>query len=135
MKKINLFLGIAELLVAAALTLGSLFVFNACPGEDGKYMACHWAQNAVVLIGSVLVLALLIRVFIPSRDIKTGITLTSFLLSIAAALIPGVFINLCMMDTMRCHSAFKPSVIAVSAVLAVLTGIDSAVGIFKGRKG
>ena len=52
MKKINLFLGIAELLVAAALTLGSLFVFNACPGEDGKYMACHWAQNAVVLIGS-----------------------------------------------------------------------------------
>ena len=99
------------------------------------YMACHWAQNAVVLIGSVLVLALLIRVFIPSRDIKTGITLTSFLLSIAAALIPGVFINLCMMDTMRCHSAFKPGVIAVSAVLAVLTGIDSAVGIVKGRKG
>ena len=135
MKKINLFLGIAELLVAAALTLGSLFVFNACPGEDGKYMACHWAQNAVVLIGSVLVLALLIRVFIPSRDIKTGITLTSFLLSIAVALIPGVFINLCMMDTMRCHSAFKPGVIAVSAVLAVLTGIDSAVGIVKGRKG
>ncbi|MBQ7070775.1 MAG: DUF4418 family protein [Ruminococcus sp.] len=135
MKKINLFLGIAELLVAAALTLGSLFVFNACPGEDGKYMACHWAQNAVVLIGSVLVLALLIRVFIPSRDIKTGITLTSFLLSIAAALIPGVFINLCMMDTMRCHSSFKPGVIAVSAVLAVLTGIDSAVGIVKGRKG
>ena len=120
--KENIF-GIAELLLGAALTVGPVTLFGACEAHEGKYMACHWAQNAVVLIGSVIVIPALIKLFAKNSGVKAAFAVTHFLLAVGTAFIPGKIINLCMMETMRCHTVFKPAVIVISLILAVVSGI------------
>ena len=127
----RLILAIAQGIAALVLTIGAFTFFKACDGMDGKYMACHWAQNAVVLIGTVLtVLALIV---IPDDKIKTGLSIGIFALSVSVIFIPETAISLCMMKDMACHSTFKPAVIVVSAVLALIALIDVIAG-FVGKK-
>ncbi len=126
--KENIF-GIAELLSSAVLTAGSVSVFAACGEHEGKYMACHWAQNAVTLIGALLVISALIRLFTRDNGVRAGIAVTQFLFSAAAALIPGTVINLCMMETMRCHTIFKPAVIIIAVISAAVSGADAFITI------
>lgn len=134
MKKTGLILGLTEFILAVSLAVGAAYIFDGCEAVDGKFMACHWAQNAVVLIGAVLAAAVLIGLVIPNDGFKAGLALAVFLFSIAAALIPQNVINLCMMDTMRCHTAFRPAVIAVSAILAVVSGAHTVIGIIYSRR-
>ena len=122
-------LGITEAAGAALLITGALTFFRACDASEGKYMACHWAQNAVVLSGAILLLLSLLRIFIPNRAVKSGVSLGVTVLSAATAFIPAAVINLCMMDTMRCHTVFRPAVIAVSAVIAVIALTDTVLGL------
>ncbi|HCJ42088.1 DUF4418 family protein [uncultured Ruminococcus sp.] len=127
-------LGIAELLTALLLTIGSFTIFKACGAHEGKYMACHWAQNAVTLIGTVITLLALLRILLKNKGIKAGLASGVFLLAVSVIFIPDSVISLCMMDTMRCHTIFKPTVIVTACVLAAVSGIDSAVGITKAGK-
>lgn len=122
-------LGIAELLLAAALTVGSLTLFKACGQHEHKYMACHWAQNAVTLSGVILTVSALLRIIIPDIGVKTGIALVGLLISAGTAIIPNFLINLCMMEKMRCHTVFKPSVTVLSIILALTAAADAAAGI------
>ena len=127
-------LGIAELLTALLLTIGSVTFFKACGGNDGKYMACHWAQNTVTLIGIVLSASALLRILLKNTGIKTGLSIGAFLLSVSVIFIPNNVISLCMMDSMRCHSIFEPAVIVIASVLAALSGVDSVLGLIKAGK-
>ena len=127
-------LGIAELLTALLLTIGSFTIFKACGAHEGKYMACHWAQNAVTLIGTVITLLALLRIVLKNKGIKAGLASGVFLSAVSVIFIPDSVISLCMMDTMRCHTIFKPAVIVTACVLAAVSGIDSAVGIAKAGK-
>lgn len=127
-------LGIAEGIAALVLLVGSLTFFSACKGSEGKFMTCHWAQNTVSLIAAVLVLQSVLRIFIPDKGVKAGLALSVFLLSIAVIFVPGTLINLCMMDTMECHTVFKPAVIATGAALAVISGADTISGIIRSGK-
>lgn len=120
-------LGIIELLLAAVLTAGSVTFLSACEAEEGHFMNCHWAQNAVTLMGSVLAVSALLRILLPNKGIKAGISLTIALFSAGTALIPKTLINLCMMQTMRCHTLFRPGVIVISLVLTVLALTDAIV--------
>ncbi len=124
----RLVLGIVQGIAALLLTIGAFTFFKACGDMDGKFMACHWAQNAAVLIGIVLSVLALIRIFIPDEGIKTGLSIAVFVLSVSAAFVPNTVINLCMMKDMACHTTFKPAVIVVSAVLALAALADIIVG-------
>ena len=124
-------LGIAELILAALLTVGSVTVFKACGGHDGKFMACHWAQNSVTLIGIVITLLALLRIILKNRGVKAGLAIGVFLISVSVIFIPNNVISLCMMDSMRCHTTFRPAVTVIASVLAALSGVDSILGIIK----
>lgn len=124
----RLILGIVQGIAALLLTIGAFTFFKACGDMDGKFMACHWAQNAVVLIGIVLSVLALIRIIIADEEIKTGLSIAVFVLSVSAAFVPDTVINLCMMKDMACHTTFKPAVIVVSAVLALAALADIIVG-------
>ena len=127
-------LGIAELIAALVLIIGALTFFSACESENGMHMACHWAQNAVALSGVVIALLSAVRVFIPNRDIKTGLMLGIFITAVSVIFIPNTVISLCMMDTMRCHTIFKPAVIITASVIAVISGVDTVVGFLRQGK-
>lgn len=127
-------LGIAEFLFAAVLTIGSFTVFKACGEHEGKFMACHWAQNAVTLIGAVTAILALVRIILKNTGIKAGIAIGISLLSAAVIIIPGHVISLCMMETMRCHSIFRPAVTVIGALLVIIAVIDAAAGIIKSGK-
>jgi hypothetical protein len=121
--------GITELILAALITAGSVSFFRACDSPEGRYMACHWAQNTVTLLGAVLTAAAVIKLLIPDRGAKAGIALTLCLLSAAAALIPGIIINLCLMETMRCHTVFRPAVTVTALLLAAVSAADAFTGL------
>ena len=134
MRKKGIIFGIAEALAALLLTVGVLTVFSVCEAEEGHFMNCHWAQNAVVLAGAALTVLSLLRVIISDRGIGTGLSLGVFVLSVGTAFIPQTAISLCMMETMRCHTVFKPAVILLSSVLAVVSGIDAVSGLIRSGK-
>ena len=133
MKNKRIFLGLAESAAALVLTIGAFTFFKACGAHDGKFMACHWAQNAIVVIGIVLAFLSLARVAIPDEKIRTGLSIGVLALSAAAIFIPQTTINLCMMKDMACHTTFKPAVIVVSAVLAVIALADIIAGFVKAK--
>lgn len=126
--------GFAEFAAAVLLTVGSVTFLRACDSAEGKHMACHWAQNAVTLIGAVLTAQALLRIIIPDRKVKAGLALGIFLLALSAAFIPGTVISLCMMQTMRCHTIFKPAVIVLSSLTAVISGTDAVLGLIRSGK-
>ncbi|MBR2086465.1 MAG: DUF4418 family protein [Oscillospiraceae bacterium] len=129
MKKINI-TDVCLLVFSAALCLGVKLVFHACGmKEDGSWMNCHWAEQAVFAISIGLTVTAGLRLLL-SRQAKAGAALAMSVVSVMTALLPGVFVRLCMMDTMRCHAVMRPAVIILCALIAV-TGIADAV---TGRK-
>ena len=59
------------------------------------------------------------------KGTRLGISLSMSPTAILTALIPGTFINLCMMNTMRCHSVMKPAVIIMSVVTALCALVNA----------
>ena len=54
--------GIVMTVLSLLLTIGSKTIFSACgPKEDGSWMTCHWAEQAVFGMGIVLTLIKLCR--------------------------------------------------------------------------
>ena len=113
---------IVLLLLSLALCLGVKLVFHACGmKEDGSYMNCHWAEQAVFAVSAGLTITSVLRLFL-DRKAKAGAALAMSVTATFTALIPGVCIRLCMMDTMRCHAVMRPAVIILCGMLS-LTGI------------
>lgn len=108
-----------------AFFLGLLFVFGPCGAkEDGGWMTCHWAGQALKgLAGAMLVIAL--GHLLPGRtELKRGLDLAMLPLSVLAFLLPGRLIGLCMMAQMRCRSVMTPAVTVFSVLLAVVSVLD-----------
>ena len=124
MKKISL-IDIILFVLSFVLFLGTIFVFHACPAkDDGSWMVCHWAEHGVIALSAPLAFLSLIRLFIKNGLIKTGISLSFVPIAVLTAFIPGVFINLCMMKDMRCHTIMRPSVIVLCILIAALSLVD-----------
>ena len=129
MKKINI-TDICLLILSAALCLGVKLLFHACGmKEDGSWMNCHWAEQAVFVVSIGLTVTACLRLLL-NRQAKAGAALAMSVIAVMTALLSGVFVRLCMMDTMRCHAVMRPAVIILCALIAV-TGIADAV---TGRK-
>ena len=123
MKKITV-TDILLLLLCMALCIGSKLLFHACGvKEDGSFMTCHWAEQAVFAASLGMTLAAAIRLSF-GRRFKAGTSLGITAAAVMTALIPGVFIRLCMMQEMRCHAVMRPAVVLLCIAIAVTGIID-----------
>ena len=122
------------LLVFSAVELAGVRTFFApCgPKEDGSWMSCHWAGQAVTGAAVVLVVLALIHLAVRSPEMKLGLDVGLLAAAVYIALVPGRLIGLCMMPDMRCHQLMTPGV-TVCSVLALAAAVADAALI--GRKG
>ena len=120
-------------IVAAVLSVGVMTAFHACArAEDGTWMNCHYAQVYVFAAGLIIAAVSIAAVFVKSSKLKMCMGIVSIVIAIITALIPGIMVHLCMMDTMRCHTLMRPAV----GILCVLFIIAELVNeIFVYRKG
>lgn len=121
--------------VSLAFLLGLLFLFGPCgPKEDGDWMTCHWAGNAVTGLAGVLFVVSLLRLLAPKKEIKTGLSLAVIPVSLLACLLPGRMIQLCMMKMMRCHAVMAPAVTIFGILMIVISVIDIAAAYRRGKQ-
>ena len=120
--------GLLELALAVASVLyfgGLLLVFGPCEAkEDGSWMSCHWAGNALLGVTGVMVLLALLHLLFRSPERKQGVDLSIVLLSLLSALLPGGLIHLCMMAQMRCRQLTRPAALAFGIFLCLLALTD-----------
>lgn len=102
------------------LSVGVMTVFSACGmKEDGTWMRCHGAQNAVELGGFLLFFLFSFGAILKSRGLKLFLFAAGVIGTVGLFFVPGDIMPLCMMKTMRCHTVFQPFVRLVSAVIVV----------------
>ena len=125
-KKINI--GVSDiilLVLSAVFMIGIRTFFASCgPKDDGSWMTCHWAGQAVTGIAAVLLVIAIIHMFVPNAKIKQGLSLAVIPAALLSAILPGNLIGLCMMNTMRCHSVMHPAVIVVSVLMIAAAVLD-----------
>jgi hypothetical protein len=115
---------IVLLVLSIVLCAGIKLIFHACaPKEDGGWMACHWAEQAIFANGVILVLSAILRLFVKS-SYKTGIAMAMTATAGITLLIPNVMIKLCMMKEMRCHSVMHPAVMVICILLVIACVAD-----------
>lgn len=113
------------LVVSIIFLIGIKTIFKPCgPKEDGSWMSCHWAGNAVAAMAAVLVVIAVIHLIMTDAKIKMGLSCAMIPTAVVAAIIPGHMIGLCMMDTMRCHAVMTPATILLSVITIVVVVID-----------
>ncbi|MBQ9625025.1 MAG: DUF4418 family protein [Clostridia bacterium] len=125
-KKINIKINdIILLAVSFCFLIGMKFVFGPCgPKEDGGFMACHWAGNAITGLAAVLTAISVIHIIVQNNQLKMGLALSTVPIAVFAFLIPNRVINLCMMHDMRCHTVMAPAVIVFSTLVIAAAAAD-----------
>ena len=113
-----------------ALTLlyfiGTLTFLSPCgPKEDGGFMTCHWAGQALkgvsCLMAAIAAMALAARNAAAKRGLMTALVPAGVL----AALVPGRLIGLCMMNSMTCRAVTQPAALVFGLAVAVLALIEA----------
>ena len=129
MSKKNIILSAVPAVLSLLLSLGTLTVFRACAAkEDGTWMHCHTAQNAVVIAAAVLFIVFAVTMIMRSKAARMALFVIGLAGSIVIFFIPGTIVSMCMMNTMQCYAVMQPFVRVMSAVIAVfsLVGFVSA---------
>ena len=127
-------LNIITLIVSVIFLAGTLSFLKPCgPQEDGSFMSCHWAGQALAGIAVVLLVMAILLLLLPSAESKTGAALAMVPVGILAAVLPGGLINLCMMETMRCHAVMKPGARCFGIIIEVLAVIRAVMSARKAR--
>ena len=113
-----------------ALTLlyfiGTLTFLSPCgPKEDGGFMTCHWAGQALkgvsCLMAAIAAMALAARNAAAKRGLMTALVPAGVL----AALVPGRLIGLCMMNSMTCQAVTRPAALVFGLLIAALALADA----------
>ena len=121
----NKIMEIILLIVSLIFMIGTLSFLKPCgPAEDGSFMACHWAGQALIGVSVVLLVLSVILLILRSEPMKQGLAIAVIPVGILAAVIPGGLIHLCMMETMRCHAVMRPGAMCFGIVIAVLALIE-----------
>ena len=114
---------VALLVLSAALLLGVLTVFAPCgPKEDGSWMTCHWAGNAVAGVAAVLTACALVRLLVGGT--KRGLDFAMIAAAALATQLPGRLVHLCMMADMRCRAVMTPAVTVLSTLVILVAAAD-----------
>ena len=95
--------------------------------DDGSFGSCHWAGQAVIASGIVLLALSIIHIIAKTGKSKSYVSVCIAALSVMTAIIPGTFINLCKMPTMRCLSVMQPAVLIIALVIAGIAIADAIV--------
>lgn len=113
------------LLASGVFFIGMRTFLAPCAQQaDGKWMVCHWAGEALFGVAAVLFAIALLHAVIWRAAIKTGLAMAMIPTAVLAFFLPGQMIDLCMMETMRCHTVMQPAARAISAVLILLACLD-----------
>lgn len=126
--KANRRFGVCDILLmlsALAFLLGLLFVFFPCGAkEDGGWMSCHWAGQALKGVAALELVLALFHLLPAPAERKIGLDLSLIAAALLALLIPGRLIGLCLMASMRCRGLMAPAVTVFSVLLAALALLD-----------
>ncbi len=114
-----------QVILCIVLAAGMFTFLKTCPAkEDGTFMSCHWAGRVITAIGIVILILSIVNLLVKSVKIKIGLTIAIILNQILCALVPGVIVKTCMMNTMRCNSCTKPGVIVLSSIIVIVSIIN-----------
>ena len=127
--------GIILIILSALLTTGVKLIFPACPAhDDGSFMTCHWAEQAVFGAGIALTAISCIVLITGGGKTALGASLAAIPLAAVTALIPDIIIPLCKMPMMQCHTVTHPAVSVISCLIA-FTALVNAVVIIRKKEG
>lgn len=113
------------LALSIVFLIGSRTVFLPCEAqEDGSWMTCHWAGQAVSGLAAVLVVLAVLHILLADARIKTGLSVAVLPVAVLTILAPGTLIHLCMMDTMRCHAVMRPAATVFSVLIIGAAALD-----------
>lgn len=120
--------GVSDIMLLAVgivFIIGIFTFFRGCgPAEDGSWMTCHWAAQAIKGISAVILVDVVAHVIIPDARIKMGLSTGLIPLAVLAMVVPGHLINLCMMNTMRCRAVMTPGTIIMSVLVIIAAVAD-----------
>ena len=116
------------ILFAASLVLavGVLTFLRPCGAhEDGSFGCCHWAGHVCAALGFLMALEAFFMALLPDEKTGAGLGLAAAFTAVVTFLVPGVLVQLCMMETMRCQMYMKPAVRVLSVLIAVLAVLSA----------
>ena len=105
--------------------VGIQTAFAPCEAHpDGSWMTCHWAEQALIGIAAALLAIAGMHLVIPRAQVKIGLSLAVIPVSVLAFAVPDHLIDLCMMETMHCHTVMEPAVTVLSLLNVLLAAAD-----------
>ena len=105
--------------------VGIQTVFAPCEAHpDGSWMTCHWAGQALIGIAAALLAIAVMHLVIPRTQVKIGLSLAVIPVSVLAFAVPDHLIDLCMTETMHCHTVIEPAVTVLSLLNVLLAAAD-----------
>ena len=124
--------GIFLTALSVLLIAGILSFAAPCGIHDGGSVgSCLWAARAVLGVGVVLLVLSVVRIFERDEGERRGLSLAAALLGVLVACMPGVAIELCAEQAMRCHAVMRPFAMCVGAAIAVVGGSDLIVRLMR----
>lgn len=126
--------GIALTFLSGLLVAGILTFAAPCGvHDDGSVSSCFWAGRAVLGVGIVLLILSVVRIFELDEGERRGLDLGAALIGVLAACLPGVLIDPCMMQSMRCQAIMRPFCMVVGIAIALVAGVDLIVRLLRIR--
>ena len=122
--------GFILLILSLLFVIGEQTVAGPCPVmPDGRFMVCHWAGQAVLGVGVVLVVLSLLHLAFKNDGMKLGLDLAVIADAALLMFIPNRLIPLCIKNHMRCHTVMEPFVLIMGVLM-----IAAALGDFFFRR-
>lgn len=112
------------LILAVLLAAGMATFLGPCAAhEDGSWMTCHWAGQAVMSLGVLMGLFGVIRLLLgeKARAAMDWATLAAALVTLR---MPGGVIATCSMAAMRCNAVTRPATLVICVLIIALCVSD-----------
>lgn len=110
--------GFILLVLSLLFVIGEQTVAGPCPVmPDGRFMVCHWAGQAVLGVGIVLVVLSLLHLAFKNDGMKLGLDLAVIANAVLLLMIPNRLIHLCMKNHMQCHTVMEPFVLIMGVLM------------------
>ena len=87
-------------------------------------MACYYSSRAVAGLGGAGIVLGILRLIIKKDGFALGISAAQLVIGVLAILFPLRLTGLCAMHNMQCHIQTFPSILVVSILLILLSGLD-----------
>ena len=119
-------LGFLQLILPVLLLMGIMTFAGPCGmHDDGSVSSCFWASRSLMGLAIALVLIALGRLGLSqSRELRRGLNLATVVLGILVLVTPGGLIDLCMMQTMRCHTIMRPFALVTGVLVSIVAIVD-----------